>query len=227
LAAGTISSAEKQPLAPNQFLVQAAGAHSQDMLNRDYFSHTNLSGQSPSDRARAAGYPTGVGENISWGGSTGSIDQNAHVYQRHESLFRSAGHRSNLLTPGYREMGPGVRYGVFTSGGVGYNASMVTEKFGNAGGNVFLTGVVFTDAVTADNFYTIGEAVGSGTVTAARVGGGSYATDVGPSGGYALQVPDGTYSVTFSGSAGSFTVTVSGANEKVDFVVGNSPDPGV
>ena len=227
-APGTISAAAKQPLAANQFLRNAAAAHSQDMLDNNFFAHTNLQGQSASDRARAAGYPRGAAENISWGGSTGPIDQNAHVLDRHRRLFLSPGHRRNLLSTGHRELGTGVRYGVFSTGGTGYNASMVTENFGNAGGNVFITGVAFTDAIVPDNFYTIGEAVTNGTVTATRVGGGSYSTPLGPSGGYSLQVPDGSYSVTHSGRAGSFQVLVSGENEKLDFVVNNSgpaPDP--
>ena len=49
--------------------------YSQDMLNNDYFSHTNLQNQSPSARAIAAGYSTGAGENIAWSGSTGSGGQ--------------------------------------------------------------------------------------------------------------------------------------------------------
>ena len=225
LAAGTITTTAKQALAPNQFLVNAAGAHSQDMLNRDYFSHTNLDGQSPSDRARAAGYPTGVGENIAWGGSTGSINQNAHVYSRHESLFRSAGHRRNMLSAGYREIGTGVRYGVYTTGGRGYNASMVTEKFGNAGGNSFLTGVAFDDSVIADNFYTIGEAVNQGTVTATHSGGSTYQTQLGASGGYSLQIPNGSYTVSFSGTSATFEIVISGANVKLDFNTANLPAP--
>ena len=74
LSAGTISAAAKQPLAPNQMLIDAAGAHSQDSHSHQFFSHMNLAGQSPSDRAMAAGYPTWVGENIAWGGSTSPID---------------------------------------------------------------------------------------------------------------------------------------------------------
>ena len=81
LAAGTISTAAKQPLAPHQSLTDAAGDHADDMLARDYFSHTTLgTNEDPDDRAMAAGYPGGAGENISWGGSTGPIDELAHVY---------------------------------------------------------------------------------------------------------------------------------------------------
>ena len=116
LSAGTISTSAKQPLAPNQPLINAAGAHSQDMLNNNYFSHVNLAGQSPSARAMSAGYPTWVGENIAWGGSTGTINQVQHVYARHQSLFESPGHRQNLLRTSYEEIGIGVRFGQFQHG---------------------------------------------------------------------------------------------------------------
>ena len=114
LAPGSISYAAKQPLAPNQMLQIAAGGHSDDMLANNYFSHTNLAGQSPSARAAAAGYPTWVGENISWGGTTGSVDQIQHTYQRHQSLFESPGHRQNFMNAAYEEIGVGVRFGPYT-----------------------------------------------------------------------------------------------------------------
>ncbi|MGI9471611.1 MAG: CAP domain-containing protein, partial [Rubripirellula sp.] len=71
LTAGTITTTPKQPLAPNQILMDASAAHSADMIANDYFNHTNLNGESPSDRVLAAGYPVGAAENISYGGSTG------------------------------------------------------------------------------------------------------------------------------------------------------------
>jgi len=51
-----------------------ASAHSEDMADNNFFSHTNLQGDEPSDRAKAVGYSTrkrvgkyiydGIGENI-------------------------------------------------------------------------------------------------------------------------------------------------------------------
>lgn len=222
LRAGTISFAAKPPLAPHQALVNAAGAHSQDMLDNDYFSHTNLSGQSATDRAHAAGYPGWVGENIAWGGSTEPIDQDAHVYLRHKNLFLSPGHRQIMLSPGYREIGVGVRYGVFTPGGPGHIASIATETFGNRGGDTFITGVVFADVIVEDNFYTIGEGAANISISAvSNATGATYSATTGPSGGYSVQVPTGTYTVTASG--GSIrpiivaAVVVVAQNVKVDF----------
>ena len=72
LAAG-LTSAEaarlvaQEPLALNQFLTTAARAHSLDMATRNFFDHTNPSGQSPTNRAQAAGYGGTAGENIAGG----------------------------------------------------------------------------------------------------------------------------------------------------------------
>lgn len=223
LPAGTITPTPKQPLAPHQALVDAAMAHSADMLDRNYFSHNSPPPNSttPSDRAIAAGYPVGAGENIAYGGSTGPIDPLQGVYARHQDLFLSPGHRQNLLHEPYREMGTGVQHGVFTSGGTNFNVTMVTEKFGSRGGNHFITGVAFDDSVNADNFYNVGEGLGGIVVQASLANGTTFQTTTGPSGGYSLQVPNGTYNVTFvqpgTGASIAFDeIIVSGLNVKVD-----------
>ncbi|MDA0657739.1 MAG: FG-GAP-like repeat-containing protein [Planctomycetota bacterium] len=223
ISGAQITSVPKQPLAPHQALVNAAVGHSQNMLDLDYFSHTDLQGRSPSDRAAAAGYSAGAGENIAWGGSTGSIDQGQHVLDRHRDLFLSAGHRRNILFDTYRELGTGVRFGVFVHQGVGYNASMVTENFGNRGGNFFITGVAYRDNLVNDDFYSLGEGSNGVTITATPVTGGDFYTVVtGASGGYGLQVPAGTYTVTATGGSVNGVLTMSqivvgSANVKVDF----------
>ncbi|MBX3437759.1 MAG: VCBS repeat-containing protein [Planctomycetaceae bacterium] len=257
LAAGTISTTPKQPLAPNQILIGVAGAHSQDMLDRDYFAHTAPPPGHPGgaaynpnsppagsvtfdQRITDAGYNWQyVGENIAWGGITPSsapLDQIASVYSRHEGLFLSPGHRTNILDNSFRELGPGVRYGLFTNpnNGTTYNAIMVSEEFGNPWGSGFITGVVFQDGrngLAADDFYTIGEQVTSGTVTAVSSTGQTYSINLGTSGGYALQVPNGTYTVTAMGGAvgSTFVVTnvvvANSRNVKVDFDTSNAPTP--
>jgi hypothetical protein len=223
LAGGTITSTPKQPLAPNQLLENPAVAHTLDMLARDFFSHTNPDGKSSSQRATDAGYNWNlVGENIAYQ-SSGATNRGPTVQDEHQGLFESAGHRQNILNPSYREIGVGERWGNFQS----FNVSMLTEVFGNRTGNSFVTGVAFTDLVVTDNFYSIGEAVVATTVTAVRGGSGeSYVTTTGTSGGYSLQVPDGTYAVTLSGGSLASPITkssiaVAGANAKVDFVTLN------
>ena len=215
----TISAESKQPLSPHQALINAAGAHAQDMLDFDYFEHVNLRGEGPADRARAAGYPAGAGENIAWYGAGPRLDKTGEVYARHEALFLSPPHRKNMMTPGYRELGTGIRYGEYE----GLYSIMVAEEFGNRGGEFFVTGVAYTDEVVRDNFYSVGEGIGSITVTATRHRDGqTFTTTTGPSGGYGLQVPAGVYRVTASGPRLTSPVTVQdvailSSNQKVDF----------
>ena len=160
LPAGTISAAGKQPLAPNQQLQNAAVTHSTDMIDRDFFAHTNPGGVTPGGRATAAGYEWWtISENIAYLGYFGNVDINANSRQAHDLLFRSAGHRKNLLMPEVEEIGVGSRSGAFIpSGG---NATLVTENFGRRDLNPIITGVVYSDTNNSD-FYDIGEAIRGG-----------------------------------------------------------------
>jgi uncharacterized protein YkwD len=87
------------PLRLDAALREAAQAHSQDMADNDYFSHTGSDGSSPWDRAAEAGYSDPSGENIAAG------------YQTPEDVMAawmaSAGHRANILNCDSREMGLG------------------------------------------------------------------------------------------------------------------------
>jgi hypothetical protein len=219
LEPGEISNDPKQPLAPHQSLVDAARVHADDMLAREFFDHVNPDGIGPSDRAKAAGYPVGAGENIAWFGTPGFLDRNAEVTRRHEALFLSPPHRTNMMNAGYRELGNGIRFGLYE----GLNSIMVAESFGNRGGDYFITGVVYTDTVTRDNFYSIGESISAVQITATRNRDGAvFTTSSGPSGGYGMQVPTGIYTVTASSSKLATPLTfgnvvVLGRNTKIDF----------
>ncbi|MCA9057048.1 MAG: hypothetical protein KDA85_01055 [Planctomycetaceae bacterium] len=230
LPTGTISSAPKAPLAPHQSLVNSSVSHSQEMLDFDYFDHQDLAGGFSDDRAVAAGYPTSlVGENIAFSGTTGTLDQVQEVYDAHRSLFLSEGHRENMLSESYVEAGTGIRYGVYSEGGRDYNAIMVTENFGIRSVNAFVTGVVYTDN-DDDHFYSIGEAIRSGTITAVNLSTGAVYEDViGVSGGYRISLPTGSYSLTAEYTIGNttysptFPVTVGAVNVKRDFETGSVP----
>jgi len=222
LPAGTISATPKQPLAPNQQLQNASVAHSTDMINRDFFAHTNPSGVTPGGRATAAGYDWWtIAENIAYIGYFGNVDINANSRQAHDLLFKSAGHRTNIMMPEVEEIGIGIRNGAFIpSGG---NATLVTENFGRRDLNPIITGVVYSDTNNSD-FYDIGEAVRAGTITARRVSDGATFTEtIGSSGGYGLIVPAGSYVVTAAFTRNgipvsmSSNVSVSVDNVKVDF----------
>lgn len=104
-------------------LQKAARAHSTDMINRDFFSHTNPSGKTSGARIKAAGYNyRTAGENIAWGtGVAGSPDS------IHKSWMGSSGHRTNILNKGFRKVGIGAASGTYRSYN---NAVMWTANFG-------------------------------------------------------------------------------------------------
>lgn len=82
----------------------AARAHSADMVARDYFSHVTPEGLGPTERAVAAGFPGGAGENIAAGGSRTALGL-------FELWRNSAGHDANMLGAGYRSFGGGISPG--------------------------------------------------------------------------------------------------------------------
>ncbi|MBP2474646.1 uncharacterized protein YkwD [Crossiella equi] len=90
-------------LKPDERLAKAARGHSADMAKNNYFSHNSQDGRSPSDRARAQGYPSGAGENI----AAGQADPEAVM----KSWMDSPGHRANILNCGYKSLGVGVARG--------------------------------------------------------------------------------------------------------------------
>jgi len=88
------------PLREHPVLTAAARAHNDDMARNDFFSHTGSDGSQPWDRARAHGYNFSTfGENIAYG------------YMTPEQVVRgwmaSEGHRQNILTPDFRDIGVG------------------------------------------------------------------------------------------------------------------------
>jgi hypothetical protein len=222
LSPGELDGSQKQPLASNALLAQAAEGHSQWMLDADVFSHTGISGTNPGQRMTAAGYVFAGswhwGENISWWGTTGRLDLTAAMNTEHDALFVSPHHRLNILNDSYREIGVAQVVGAFRNGNVTYtNTSMVTENFGVTGTAVFLTGVTYDDR-DGDRFYDVGEARSDLMVTVASQGAAATART---SGGYevALQ-PGGMAAVTLqsNGQTTGLLVSLGGGNVKLDVV---------
>ncbi len=227
LASGSIQDTAKQPLAANEFLNNAAADHSKWMLATNIFSHTGQGGSSAGDRIEDAGYTNWRtwGENISYRGG-GNVQSVSVVEDHHDGLFKSAGHRRNLMNDGFTEIGLGQEYGRFDN----FDASMLTEKFASDRGDPFLLGVVFDDQ-DGDDFFDPGEELPDVRVAVS----GEGATFTGDGGGYGIRVDgSGTFNVTFSGGGldGSVTRTVQIGAENVkldlnldDIVVDTPPPP--
>ena len=83
-------------------VVDVARQHSRDMAERNYFSHTNLEGEGPSDRVRRSGISgwRRVGENIAYGQDSPQEVQT--------TWMNSSGHRANILSSSYTHVGVGV-----------------------------------------------------------------------------------------------------------------------
>ena len=216
LSAGTISTAAKQPLAFNLDLIDAAHKHSAWMLSTDTFSHTGVGGSDPSARMKAEGYSGSTwGENIAitWGGS--KTTSQSVVDGLESGLFKSSGHRVNILKDGYKEVGVGIESGEY-KGSPGVTA---TQDFGRSGTTSFLTGVAFDDK-DGDQFYDVGEGLGGVHVQAKSATGQAFDVDVWQTGGWQMAVPQGTYSLTFSGGGLAAPITktaqVGASNVKVD-----------
>lgn len=85
-------------------LASVARAHSEDMRDRHFFSHTNPDGLSPFDRIKSYGISyRSAGENIAAGQTTP-----AEVVQ---AWMNSSGHRANILNEGYTKLGVGYASG--------------------------------------------------------------------------------------------------------------------
>ena len=226
LAAGTISDSAKQPLAFNSLLIDSSRIHSQWMLDTDTFSHTGEDGSSPGDRMEDAGYQfTGSwtwGENVGYTGTTGTLDVNSAVAQVHQNLFKSPGHRTNILNNNFREIGLGNLTGKFSI----YNSLMVTENFAKSGSDIFLTGVAFDDSVIDDDFYTVGEGLEGIEVTAVRQSDNqSFTTTTMTAGSYQIALDAGAYEVSFSDNnqtvGNTSQVTIADENIKLDLDTNN------
>ncbi len=104
-------------------LQKAAEAHSQEMIDKDYFSHNSYNGQSFSARIKSFGYNyRTVGENIAWGtGSRGTPDSIFNAW------MNSSGHRANILNANFKEVGIGAVTGTYKSYS---NATMWTADLG-------------------------------------------------------------------------------------------------
>ena len=230
------------PLAWSSALYDAAEGHNAAMIAGDVQSHQVTSVNEPGlgARANAAGYTnwSNLGENIyafakgvlhahagfaiDWGGDP--TDPNTTGIQD------PPGHREDMMDPTFREVGIRIAYpGIVSGRDVG--PMVVTQDFGKRfnQGQAFLLGVAFND-LSNNAFYEPGEGLGGVTVTAVAGDGfgASYQTTTMTAGGWQLQLPVGTYAVTFSGAGFAPPVpnhdtAVGPPNVKLDAIKGVAP----
>jgi uncharacterized protein YkwD len=89
-------------------LMKAGRLHTRDMVRKRYFAHTSKSGVSFSERIFRSGYFRGArrwaaGENIAWGARKGSTPSRIV-----RAWLDSPGHRRNMLSRRWREVGIGI-----------------------------------------------------------------------------------------------------------------------
>ena len=94
------------PLASQQQIEGAATRHSQAMVDGRFFDHVSPAGEDL--QQRLAGYlftasGWAIGENIAWG--EGSKSTPAYIV---DAWMHSSAHRTNILSPGFREIGIGI-----------------------------------------------------------------------------------------------------------------------
>lgn len=90
--------AAAEPLSWNCKLAEAAQAHSADMVEQEFFSHTGPEGDQTPKRVNESGYSwSAVGENIASGQN--SVD---HVV---DGWLSSPGHCANIMNAEFTEMG--------------------------------------------------------------------------------------------------------------------------
>ncbi|MCA9691476.1 MAG: CAP domain-containing protein [Myxococcales bacterium] len=88
------------PLTMSPALRCAARVHTQDMVDHNFFDHTNLMGEGPQERIDKTGYKwSRWGENIAGGNPTAE----ATVQQ----WLESSGHCANIMSPEFTEIGVG------------------------------------------------------------------------------------------------------------------------
>ena len=90
-------------LSYDEAVSDTARKHSEDMAIHNYFSHENLKGKSPFKRLEEDGLTFSyAGENLAYG-------QTSSIFA-HEGLMNSIGHRKNILSADFRNLGVGTAF---------------------------------------------------------------------------------------------------------------------
>ena len=107
-------------LKTSDILNKAAANKAQDMLDKQYFDHVSPSGLGASDIVKAVGYKfLAVGENLALGDYTDDKDLV-------KAWMDSPGHRANILSKNFTEIGIGIIYGNYD----GHTTWLAVQEFG-------------------------------------------------------------------------------------------------
>lgn len=93
------------PLTLNPILSQMADDYAKEMIACGFFSHLSPTGEGPGQRAVSAGYVfLAVGENL-------AVGQTTPEQAMADWMKSTEGHRENILSPQWKEIGIAVRLG--------------------------------------------------------------------------------------------------------------------
>lgn len=229
LAAGTITTAVKQPLASTAATDRAAEMQANWMGSTGYFTHRRGDAlDSAGDRLLASKFSTanGVwrwGENLTadnrQGASAATLMEKFHI-----SWLKSPGHREEIFATNFREMSQAWISGSYnmsvkTTAGwssAGNYDSLGVQVYAAADRRAWITGVAYSDSDKND-FYSVGEARAGLAIAVTGVG----STKTAAAGGYSLGTTK-LEEVTVRIGAGSeltrLTTDLSGGNVKIDVV---------
>jgi uncharacterized protein YkwD len=115
-------------LTENAQLDTSSAAFSKQMVAGGFFDHTSPDGTTVVDRLTQVGYlpgegPWSAGENIAWGQGTLATPSSIMT-----AWMNSAGHRENILSAGYSDIGLGVAIGTPVGGTIA--GATYTTDFG-------------------------------------------------------------------------------------------------
>lgn len=125
------------PLSFNENLYAAAGAHTRDMFENGYYSHTSLDGRTYDDRIVESGYdPTATGESLGMLAFFNLIQPAEAVALIFENVFRdeldpARTERRNILASDLEEAGIALGAGTLVLSGSVCNVYLVTCDFGS------------------------------------------------------------------------------------------------
>jgi uncharacterized protein YkwD len=136
-----------RPVAETPELTQPSAAYSARMVAENFFAHVSPDGSTLVDRLTAARYiaPDGdwtVGENIAWGQGDLGTPRNIVV-----AWMNSPGHRHNILTGEFTQIGIGIALG--TPGDAAWGATYTTDFGALAGSETLATAASAPAGATA------------------------------------------------------------------------------